>query len=95
MCCIFSLPSHWAGINELFPAEFAALCQDEIDLGFTLDNKKSLNEFVGNAKSCVFRGDEKALNQLITGQFSQTDIYQTGEWVFPAGAFKDTDGGPC
>jgi len=95
MCCIFSLPAHWAGIKELFPAEYAAICQDEIDLGFTLDNKKSLDDFVGNAKSCVHRGDEKALRQLVTGEFSQADIYQTAEWNFPAGAFKGTDGGPC
>jgi hypothetical protein len=74
---------------------YEAFRQDEISLNFTIDNKKSLNEYVGNAESCVYRGDTKALNQLITGQFSQTDIYQEGEWKFPAGAFKGTAGGPC
>lgn len=94
-CCIFSLPSHWAGIRELFPDIYEAFRQDEIRLGFTLDNKKTLDEYVGDAKSCVYPGDQKALHQLVTGQFSQTDIYQDGEWKFPAGAFKGSDGGPC
>jgi len=95
MCCIFSLPCHWAGIRELFPKEYEALRQDEIRLGFTMDNKKTLDEYVGEAESCVYYGAPNALRQLITGQFSQTDIYQTGEWTFPAGAFKGSAGGPC
>jgi hypothetical protein len=95
MCCIFSLPCHWAGIRELFPETYEAFRQDEVKLNFTIDNKKTLDEYVGNAESCVYRGDPKALNQLITGQFSHTDIYQDGEWQFPAGAFKGTAGGPC
>jgi len=95
MCCIFSLPCHWAGIRELFPKEYEALRQDEIRLGFTMDNKKTLDEYVGEAESCVYHGEPNALHQLITGQFSQTDIYQTGEWTFPAGAFKGFAGGPC
>ena len=95
MCCIFSLPCHWAGIRELFPDIYEAFRQDEIRLNFTLDNKKTLDEYVSDAESCVYRGDPKALNQLVTGQFSQTDIYQDGEWKFPAGAFKGTAGGPC
>ena len=90
MCCIFSLPCHWAGIRELFPDIYEAFRQDEIRLNFTIDNKKPLDEYVGNAESSVYRGDEKALSQLITGQFSQTDIYQDGEWQFPTGAFKGT-----
>jgi hypothetical protein len=95
MCCIFSLPCHWAGIRELFPEIYEAFRQDEIRLNFTLDNKKALDEFTDDAKSCVYRGDPKALTQLILGQFSQTDMYQTGDWKFPAGAFKGANGGPC
>ncbi|MDR0286895.1 MAG: phosphoadenosine phosphosulfate reductase family protein [Clostridiales bacterium] len=94
MMCIFGLPKHWAGIKELFPAEYEAVRQDEITLGFTLDNKKTLDEYVGDAKSCVSHSNSKALRQLVTGQFSQTDIYQK-EWSFPAGAFHGSDGGPC
>jgi len=92
--CIFSLPCHWAGFRELFPAEYEALRQDEIRLGFTLDNKKPLDEFVGDAKSCVYHGDQKALRQLVSGGFTRNDIY-TPEWDFPAGAFRGSEGGPC
>lgn len=95
MMCIFSLPRHWAGIKELFPSEYDAVCQDEIRLGFTLDNKKTLPEYVGSAESCVHRGDKKALHQLVTGIFTPADIQCTGEWLFPAGAFGGAEGGPC
>ena len=94
MMCIFSLPSHWAGIKELFPEEYAAIRQDEIRLGFTIDNKKNLDEYVGDAASCVVHGDPQALHQLITGQFFQTDIYQKN-WTLPAGAYHGAEGGPC
>lgn len=36
--CIFSTPQLFAGIRELYPKEYALLCQDEKVLGFTLDN---------------------------------------------------------
>jgi 3'-phosphoadenosine 5'-phosphosulfate sulfotransferase (PAPS reductase)/FAD synthetase len=94
MTCIFSLPSHWAGIRELFPDEYAALRQDELRLGFTIDNQRSLDEYAGNAESCVCHTDTAALERLRTGRFSQTEIYTT-DWRFPAGAFKDSAGGPC
>jgi hypothetical protein len=93
-CCVFSLPCHWAGIRELFPAEYEALKQDEIRLNFTIDNKKPLDEFVGNAKSCVYHGNIKALHQLISGEFTAEDII-TSAWDFPAGAFRGSEGGPC
>jgi 3'-phosphoadenosine 5'-phosphosulfate sulfotransferase (PAPS reductase)/FAD synthetase len=94
MTCIFSLPSHWEGIHELFPSEYAALCQDEQRLGFTLDNNKSLEDFTGSAASCVCRDNPAALKQLVTGRFFHADIY-TQNWRFPAGAFKGSAGGPC
>lgn len=93
--CIFSLPKHWAGIRELFPDDFEAVCRDEEILGFTLDNKKTLMEYVGEAESCVYRGDPKALRQLITGEFTADDVFCEGKWVFPAGAFHGAEGGPC
>jgi len=93
-CCIFSLPSHWAGIRELFPEVYEAFRQDEVRLGFTLDNKKSLDEYVGEAKSCVCRDNPMAIEQLVTVRFSQTETYTT-KWVFPTGAFKGSAGGPC
>ena len=95
MMCIFSRPTLWAGIRELFPDEYEAFRQDEIRLGFTLDTKVDLDTFVGDAPSCVYHGDTKALLQLVTGEFSPGDIYCTGEWKYPAGAFHGAEGGPC
>jgi 3'-phosphoadenosine 5'-phosphosulfate sulfotransferase (PAPS reductase)/FAD synthetase len=96
MMCIFSLPRHWAGIKELFPEQYEAMRQDEITLGFTIDNKKNLDEYTGDAVSCVSHSDERALRQLRAGQFTKEDIYTPARvWEFPAGAFKGADGGPC
>lgn len=95
MLCIFSLPSHWAGIRELFPAEYEAVRQDEIRLGFTLDNKKDLDSYVGDARSCVCHSDPRALHQLVSGDFSAEDVYCAGAWRYPAGAFHGAGGGPC
>lgn len=95
MMCIFSRPTLWAGIRELFPDEYEAFRQDEIRLGFTLDTKVDLDTFVGDAPSCVYHGDPKALWQLVTGEFSPEDIRCAGEWKYPAGAFHGAEGGPC
>ena len=92
--CIFSTPKLFAGIRELYPEEYEKLKQDEEILGFTLDNKCSLDEFVGDAKSCVYHGDKDALKSLITGEFSVEDVY-TDNWMYPAGAFHGAEGGPC
>ena len=72
--CIFSTPPLFAGIIELFPDEYAALRKDEQILGFTLDNKKNLDEFVGCAKSCVYHGDKKALKSILTGEFCKRSM---------------------
>lgn len=95
MMCIFGLPCHWAGIRELFPEEYEKVRQDEIRLGFTLDNKKDLDTYVGDAESCVRDSDPVALYQLVTGKFTVGDIYSAGPWEFPAGAFRGAEGGPC
>lgn len=93
--CIFSTPSLFAGIRELYPEDFELLRRDEQLLGFTLDNKKDLDAFVGNAKSCVYHEDSSAIHSLITGEFGVDDIYITGDWMYPAGAFHGAEGGPC
>ena len=92
--CIFGLPKHWAGIQELFPDWVAAVEEDERILGFTLDNKKPLREYIGIAESCVCHDDPKALHQLTTGTFSPEDVYLEN-WRLPAGAFHGAEGGPC
>ncbi|RKJ46538.1 hypothetical protein D7X98_04055 [bacterium 1XD8-76] len=93
--CIFSTPKLFAGIRELYPEEYAALRQDEIILGFTLDNKCDLDTFVGDAQSCVYRGDNRAIHSLVTGEFAPDDVYVKGKWMYPAGAFHGAEGGPC
>lgn len=96
MMCIFSLPKHWAGIKELYPEEFEAVCQDETILGFTLDNKKTLEEYTAGAISCLRTGDKEAIRQLKTGEFRPDEIFlPEGTWQFPAGAFGGSEGGPC
>lgn len=93
--CIFSTPSLFAGIRELYPEDYKLLKQDEHTLNFTLDNKCDLDTFVGDAKSCIYHGDSAAIHSLITGAFSVDDIYVTGDWMYPAGAFHGAKGGPC
>jgi 3'-phosphoadenosine 5'-phosphosulfate sulfotransferase (PAPS reductase)/FAD synthetase len=93
--CIFSTPSLFAGIRELYPEDFKQLQQDERILGFTLDNKCDLDTFIGNAKSCVYHGDPAAVQSLLTGEFTIDDVYVKGRWMYPAGAFHGAEGGPC
>ena len=93
--CIFSTPKLFAGIKELYPEEYAALRQDEIILGFTLDNRCDLDAFVGDASSCVYHGDARAIHSLITGDFTVDDVYVKDRWMYPAGAFHGAEGGPC
>lgn len=93
--CIFSTPKLFAGIRELYPEDYELLKMDESILGFTLDNKCDLDTFVGNAKSCVYRGDKEAINSLITGKFTAKDVFVKGKWLYPAGAFHGAEGGPC
>ncbi len=93
--CIFSTPKLFAGIRELYPEDYELLRQDEKILGFTLDNKCNLDEFVGAADSCVYHGDQEAIRSLITGEFGVSDIYVKGKWMYPAGAFHGAEGGPC
>ncbi|NBJ00963.1 hypothetical protein D3Z62_12580 [Lachnospiraceae bacterium] len=93
--CIFSTPTLFAGIRELYPEDYRMLRQDENVLGFTLDNDCDLDTFIGNAGSCVYHGDKEAIHSLITGEFSVDSVYVQGEWKYPAGAFHGAEGGPC
>lgn len=93
--CIFSTPTLFAGIKELYPEDYALLKQDEQILGFTLDNKCDLESFVGDARSCVYHGDARALHCLLTGEYTVDDVFVSGKWMYPAGAFHGAEGGPC
>ena len=93
--CIFSTPRLFAGIRELYPKEYALLCQDEKVLGFTLDNHCNLETYIGSADSCVYHGDKEAIQSLLTGEFPVESVYVNGKWKYPAGAFHGAAGGPC
>lgn len=92
--CIFSTPTLFAGIREIYPQEYEALRQDEKVLGFTLDNRKCLDDFVGAAKSCVYWKDKAAVRSVQTGAFTVRQVY-VKDWKYPAGAFHGAEGGPC
>lgn len=94
MLCVFSKKEQWAGIRELFPNDYAALLEDEKRLGFTLNVRQSLEDYVGTAASCVNRNNPRSLHQLVTGEFPIEDVY-TQNWAFPSGAFHGAEGGPC
>ena len=95
MMCIFSAPRHFAGIKELFPEDYNALRHDEEVLGFTLDNNCNLDDFVGDAESCVSKdADPAAIKAILSGEYSVEDIY-TDNWRYPSGAFHGIDGGSC
>lgn len=93
--CIFSTPRLFAGIRELYPKEYALLCQDEKILGFTLDNHCDLETYIGSADSCVYHGDKEAIQSLLTGEFPVESVYVKDKWKYPAGAFHGAAGGPC
>jgi len=50
---------------------------------------------VGDAESCVYWKDKEAIHSLLTGEFTMDDIYVTGDWLYPTGAFHGAEGGPC
>lgn len=93
--CIFSTPELFAGFKELYPEEFEEMKNDEITLGFTLDNKCDLETYIAGAKSCLYTGDTEAIRSLVTGEFTEKDIFIDGQWKYPAGAFHGAEGGPC
>lgn len=89
------IQSYAKRIRELYPEEYAALKQDEIILGFTLDNKCDVDTFVGDVMSCVNHGDARAIHNLVIGEFTPDDVYVKGEWRYPAGEFHGAERGPC
>lgn len=94
MMCIFSKREQWAGIRELFPGEFNRLIKDERILGYNMHIGVPLEEHIGDAVSCVCYDNPTAIRQLVDGIFTPEEIH-TNEWVYPAGAFRGSEGGPC
>ena len=92
--CIFSTPTLMAGYKELYPEEFRLLCEDEARLGFTIDNKKCLEEYITGAMSCLDTSDRQAFHSILTGEYSVGDIF-VDDWHYPIGAFHGAEGGSC
>lgn len=92
---LFSTPELFAGFKELYPQEFEEMKHDEKALGFTLDNKCDLETYIEGAKPCLYKGDKEAIHSLITGIFTESQIFIDGQWKYPAGAFHGAEGGPC
>ena len=92
--CIFSTPGLMKGFSEIYPDEYKELREDEKRLGFTLDNKKNLDDFICGAKSCLCLDDKQAVHAIKTGEFSVNDIF-VDDWKYPIGAFHGSDGGSC
>lgn len=66
----------------------------ELGVGFTLDNKKNLDDFICGAKSCLCLDDKQAVHSIKTGEFTVDDIF-VDDWKYPVGAFHGSDGGSC
>lgn len=92
--CIFSTPGLMKGFSEIYPDEYKELKDDEERLGFTLDNKKNLDDFICGAKSCLCLDDKQAVHSIKTGEFTVDDIF-VDDWKYPVGAFHGSDGGSC
>lgn len=92
--CIFSTPGLMKGFSEIYPDEYKELREDEKRLGFTLDNKRNLDDFICGAKSCLCLDDKQAVHSIKTGEFTVDDIF-VDDWKYPVGAFHGSDGGSC
>ena len=82
-------------VQRTIPAEFEEMKHDEKALGFTLDNKCDLETYIEGAKPCLYKGDKEAIHSLITGIFTESDIFIDGVWKYPAGAFHGAEGESC
>ena len=92
--CIFSLPQHFAGIKEILPERFEQIVNLEKELGFTLDNKKNITDYIDGAESCVLNRDETLISCVKSGTLPD-DYIICENWELPVGAFHGADGEPC
>lgn len=92
--CIFSMPKHFKGIQEVMPERFQQLADFEREIGFTVDNKKDLYDYIKDANSCIVYKDPLLMDLVKRDTLPENYIYQE-EWKMPAGAFQGCDGGPC
>lgn len=92
--CIFSTPRLMKGFSEIYPEAYKQLVEDEKTLGFSIDNKKPLDDYICGADSCLCLDDKQAVDSILTGEFSKEDIF-VDDWKYPVGAFHGANGGSC
>lgn len=92
--CIFSMPCYLKGLKEINPNLFNSIEKLEKKLNFTMDNKKTITEYIDNAISCVPHNVDKFyINEANSNII--TNNYLDKKWVLPQGAFSNNGGGPC
>jgi 3'-phosphoadenosine 5'-phosphosulfate sulfotransferase (PAPS reductase)/FAD synthetase len=93
--CIFSMPNHFKGVEEVLPERFNQLINLEKSLNFTVDNKKDLKTYINGAKSCVLNPDKDLIEIAKSKDLPKNYILNNNKWMLPVGAFHGTEGGPC
>jgi len=91
--CIFFSPDHWATLNEIEPKITRKLHEIEEELGFTIDNKLTLNEMIQLGKSTLSPENSYWVKHALTPWQKAVDSSAwNNRWMLPAGAFG-SDGG--
>ncbi|SDO16857.1 Phosphoadenosine phosphosulfate reductase family protein [Paenibacillus sp. yr247] len=99
--CLFNQPSHWLAVKELYGSGkddiFQQFVDAEKELEFTLDHHVDLPTYVRDATSFVDRSNQRALEQVMNGEFRPDEVFvpEGQTWQFPSGAFRGSEGGPC
>lgn len=88
--CIFYSKDHWSTLNQVDPKVIKQLSKVEHDLGFTLDNKFTINEMV-NMGDSLLKPENKEYIEKATS-FDYRDEIRTNMWKLPSGAFGSGGG---
>lgn len=87
--CIFYSKDHWATLNQVSPEVIKDLTNYEKELGFTLDNKFTINELIQKGNS-LLKPENLPFVKLATEGYIGEVI--TNNWILPAGAFGSGGG---
>lgn len=91
--CIFFSPDHWATLNEIDPKVTQKLHEIEEELGFTIDNKLTLNEMIQLGKSTLSPENSYWVKYALSPwQGAVNASAWTHKWMLPAGAFGSGGG---
>lgn len=82
--CIFYSKDHWATLNRVSPDTIKMIDAFERELGFTLDNRFTINEMVKMGSSLLKPENAGYIAEAVN-EYSGKVI--TDKWTLPAGAF--------